>query len=63
MVGVVLVLDQYLGLECFGIVGWLGPHCCYLRNLGGLFYHLLSLFEFLSPFRSSAQKLLGNVTK
>ena len=45
-VAVVLVIGQYLGLGCFGIVEWPGQHCRCPRNVRDLYFHSLAS----SPF-------------
>ena len=44
---IVPVIDQYLGLVCFSTAGWPKQHCHSPRNLGYLYYHLLSSLQFL----------------
>ena len=46
-VGVVPVIDRYLGLGCFRTVGWLGQHCHCPRRIGGPCFHSLSSLQFL----------------
>ena len=45
-IGVVPVIEKYLGLGCFGTARWPRQHCQFPRNPAGMCFHSLSSLQF-----------------